>query len=350
MNKLAGRSTVVATTADVEREIVRMLWTFHFATQDQLSRLIWNDAAPMARRRLKPALTRLLTMHMIWREPRRTLPGYSSHTHGQASGGWYYGLTEAGKAWGSSRMPELRGLHCITREGYLSDPDRRTITHSVHCSEYCARLIQYLRTHPLAVGMFFETESTVLGAHLRMDCLLRLRLHRQAPPGEPRAPARPPWYVPWLPTLRTPTLPRTLDATFALEIDESSEHRQVLEDKALNYRRTFAYGLPGGQQVLAALGAEDVVPTVHWQTVLCPMDAPEPIEARLISFPIPVFVMKDEGRLATVWQAWSRGWPDAEVRMTTWALLNAARSLLSAPYLNQERRWVDLLGSPLDDE
>lgn len=156
--------------------------------------------------------------------------------------------------------------------------------------------------------------------------------------------------MPWLPTLRTPTLPGTLDATFALEIDESSEHRQVLEDKALNYRRTFAYGLPGGQQVLAALGGEDVVPTVHWQTVLCPMDAPEPIEARLISFPIPVFVMRDEGRLATVWQAWSRGWPDAEVRMTTWALLNAARSLLSAPYLNQEHRWVDLLGSPLDDE
>lgn len=339
-----------ATAADVEREIVRMLWTFHFATQEQLSRLIWNDGRPMVRRRLKPALTRLLTMHMIWQEPRKPLPGYSSHTHGKASGGWYYGLTAAGKSWGSTRMPELQGLHCITREGYLSDPDRRTITHSGHCTEYGVRLIQYLRQHPLSVGMFFETESTVLGAHLRMDCLIRLRLYRQAPRKESDMPARPPWYVPWLPTLRTPILPGTLDATFALEIDESSEGLQVLEDKARNYRRTFAYGLPGGQQVVAGMGVSDGVPTVHWQQVLCPMDAPEPIEARLISFPIPVFVMKDEGRLASVWQAWSRGWPGAEVRMTTWPLLNAARSVLSAPYLNQERRWVDLLGSPLGEE
>jgi hypothetical protein len=219
----------------------------------------------------------------------------------------------------------------------------------VHCTEYCTRLIQYLRQHPLTVGMFFETESTVLGAHLRIDCLIRLRLHRRTPQGRPPAPVRPSWYVPWLPTLRTPVLPGTLDATFALEIDESSEGLPVLEDKAYNYRRTFAYGLPGGQQVVAAMGDSDAVPTVHWQQVLCPMDAPEAIEARLISFPIPVFVMKDESRLSSVWQAWSRGWPGAEVRMTTWPLLNAARSVLSAPYLNQERRWVDLLGTPLGE-
>ena len=349
MNWAGGRSSVVYSVTDIEREVVRMLWTFHFATQDQLSRLIWNDGAPQARRRLKPALTRLLTMHMIWREPRKPLPGYSSHTHGKASAGWYYGLTDAGRLWGSTRLPELRGLHCTTREGYLSDPDRRTISHSVHCTEYGVRLIQYLRRHPLTVGMFFETESTVLGSHLRMDCLIRLRLHRQPPRAPSAASAGPPWFVPWLPTLRTPRLPGTLDATFALEIDESSEQLQVLEGKACNYRRTFAYGLPGGQQVVAATGVDDVVPTVHWQQVLCPVDVPEAIEARVISFPVPLFVMKDEGRLASVWQAWSRGWPGAEVRMTTWALLNAARSLMSAPYLNQERRWVDLLGSPLGE-
>ena len=347
MNRMVRRPPVIYTSADVEREIVRMLWTFHFATQDQLSRLIWNEGTGMARRRLRPALARLMTMHMIWREPRKPLPGYSSHELGRVSGGWYYGLTDAGKSWGSSRMPELRGLHCITREGYLSEADRRTITHSAHCTEYCTRLIQYLRHHPLTVGMFFETESTILGSHLRMDCLIRLRLYRETPPAQPVPPDRPPWHVPWLPTLRTPALPGTLDATFALEIDESSEKLQVLEDKALNYRRTFAYGLSGGQQVMAATGAEDAVPTVHWQQVLCPTNAPESIEARLISFPIPVFVMKDEVRLRNVWQAWTRGWPGAEVRMTTWAHLNAARSLLSAPYLNQEHQWVDLLGTAL---
>jgi hypothetical protein len=57
--------------------------------------------------------------------------------------------------------------------------------------------------------------------------------------------------------------------------------------------------------------------------------------------------MNSEQRLANVWQAWQQGWPNSEVRMTTWELLGQARSVMSAPYLNQDRQWVDLLGNPL---
>jgi hypothetical protein len=329
---------------DVEREIVRMLWVMHFATTDQISRLVWNEATPALRRRLAPALNRLRAMQMIWREPRRVSPGYASHLNGRASGGWYYGLTEMGRAWAASRMPELTVLHCITREGYMSDPDRRTITHSVHCTEYCARMIQHLRRHPLTLGLFFETESTVMGAHLRMDCLIRLRLYRRAPVATGTTPAPEPWYVPWLPTLRTVTVSRTLDATFALEIDEGTEKLAVLHRKALNYHRTFA----GGQRLLDVAGNETEIPAVHWQHVMCPTDVPDHIEAQLAYFPIPVFVMTNEQRLANVWQAWKEGWPGAEVRMTTWAHLDRSDSVLRAPYLNQERQWVDLLGRRLD--
>ncbi len=336
-------ATEVATSNDIERETMRMLWTFHFATTDQLSRLIWNVNTPAARRRLKPALERLRAMHMIWREPRRVSPGYASHLNGRASGGWYYGLTETGEAWAASHMPELRVLHCITREGYLRAPDRRTIAHSAHCTEYCTRMIQRLRADPRTVGMFFETESTVMGAHLRMDSLIRLRLYRDAPPEQIPGPARPPWFVPWLPTLRVSPVQGTLDATFALEIDEGSEKLAVLHGKAHNYRRTFE----GGQHMLDVAGNETNIPTVHWQKVLCPPDIPDQLEAQVNYFPIPVFVLNNDQRLANVWQAWKEGWPGAEVRMTTWEHLNTARSVLSAPYLNQHRRWVNLLGTPL---
>ncbi len=345
MSRASDSLTAEDVQAVVEREIVRMLWTFHFATTDQLSRLIWNDAARSSRRRLKTPLRRLLAMHLLWREPRKTSPGYRSHTNGRASGGWYYGLTAIGQAWAAKRMPELTVLHCITREGYLTDPDRRTITHSAHCTEYCTRLIQRLRSDRRAVGLFVETESTVMGAHLRMDGLIRLRLDRRAPMRDSMAAPVPPWQVPWLPTLRIPALPGTLDATFALEIDEGSEKLPVLEGKARNYRRTFI----GGHRLLDSAGNETDGPTVHWQQVMCPRDVPDHLAAQLTYFPIPVFVMNSDQRLANVWEVWRAGWPDAEVRMTTWAHLNRARSVLSAPYLNQERRWVDLLGSPLGE-
>jgi hypothetical protein len=247
-------------------------------------------------------------------------------------------------------MPELQALHCTTHEGYMTDPDRRTLTHSVHCTEYGTRMIQFLRTHPLIVGMFFETESTVLGGHLRMDCLIRLRLHRRPPAAPAPSAARPPWFVPWLLSLRTPAVPDTLDVTFALEIDEGSENLPVLHRKALNYRRTFIQGIPDSQQLLAAAGEDTELPTVQWQRVMCPLDSAEGIETQMAYFPIPVVVMTSEQRLANVWQAWGDGWSGAEVRMTTWAHLLRARSIMSAPYLNQERQWVDLLGTALADE
>ena len=328
---------------EVEREIVRMLWTFHFATPDQLSRLVCHVSTAGVRRRLTRAMERLQGMQMVWREARRSLPGYRGHSNGRLSGGWYYGLTEAGRAWAATRMPELQVLHCITREGYLSEPERRIITHAVDCTEYCTRMIAYLRYHPLTLGMFFETESTVMGAHLRMDCLIRLRLYRRTPPTSGAAPDRPPWYVPWLPTLRTVTVPGTLDTTFALEIDEGSEKLAVLEGKAQNYRRTYA----GGHHVLDVAGHTTDVPVVHWQRVMCPTQVRGQRDAEAPYFPIPVFVLTTDQRLANVWQAWNAGWPGAEVRMTTWAHLDRAPSVFNAPYLNQERQWVDLLGTPL---
>ena len=36
----------------------------------------------------------------------------------------------------------------------------------------------------------------------------------------------------------------------------------------------------------------------------------------------------------------------AEVRMTTWANLSQARSVMSALYINQHWQWTDLLGTP----
>ncbi len=334
-------------SAEVEREIVRMLWTFHFATPDQISRLIWNDAGRPWRRRLRAPLQRLLDMHMLWREPRKTSPGYRSHTNGRAAGGWYYGLTEVGRAWGATRLPELTVLRCITREGYLTDPDRRTITHSGHCTEYCTRMVQRLRNDPRTVGLFFETESTVLGAHLRMDCLIRLRLYRRAPAITTVLEQRLPWEAPWLPTLRTRTAPGTLDVTFALEIDEGSEGLDVLELKALNYRRTFTQGLPGGQRVRDASGNVTDLPTVHWQQVLCPIHLPNHLAAQVPYFPIPVLVMNSDQRLGNVWRVWHDRWPNSEVRMTTWERLNRAGSVMSAPYMNQDWVWVDLLGKRL---
>ncbi len=333
---------------DIERELVRMLWTFQFATTDQLTRLLWNASTPTLRRRTTMALQRLLDMFMVAREARRPLPGYRSQLNGRASAGYYYALTEAGRAWGGTTMPELLALHCTTREGYMTDSDRRTITHAVHCTEYGTRMIQYLRNHPLTLGMFFETESTVLGGHLRMDCLIRLRLHRRPPAAPVAVRDQPPWHVPWLGTLRTPSVAGTLDATFALEIDEGSENLAVLRAKALNYRRTFIQGVPGSQRLLAA-GVEADLPTVHWQRVLCPMESVDGSETQLVYFPIPLIIMNTEQRLANVWQFWSEGWPDAEVRMTTWALLERTRSVMRAPYLNQQRQWVDLLGNALNE-
>ncbi len=342
-----GGLTASYASGDVDREIVRMLWTFHFATPDQLSRLVCHGSTQGVRRRLARALERLMGMQMVWREARRSLPGYRGHSDGRLSGGWYYGLTEMGRAWAAARMPELQVLHCITREGYLSQAERRTITHSVDCTEYCTRMIEYLRDHPLTLGMFFETESTVLGAHLRIDCLIRLRLYRRTPAGSGAAAALPPWHVPWLPTLRVPTVAGALDATFALEIDEGSETLPILEGKARNYRRTFSQGVPGGQRLVGAGSQTPAAPVVHWQKVLCATDAGDDIAAQAPYFPIPVFVLTSDQRLANVWEAWRQGWPGAEVRMTTWAHLHRARSVLSAPYLNQQRQWVDLLGNGL---
>ncbi len=103
----------------------------------------------------------------------------------------------------------------------------------------------------------------------------------------------------------------------------------------------------GGQRLLDVGGNETDIPTVHWQKVMCPTDVAQHIDAQLTCFPIPVFVMTNDQRLANVCDAWRQGWPGAEVRMTTWAHLHRARSVMSAPYLNQHRCWVDLLGNPL---
>ena len=83
---------------DIERELVRMLWTFQFATTDQLTRLLWNASTPTLRRRTTMALQRLLDLFMVAREARRPLPGYRSQLNGRASAGYYYALTEAGRA------------------------------------------------------------------------------------------------------------------------------------------------------------------------------------------------------------------------------------------------------------
>ncbi len=104
--------------------------------------------------------------------------------------------------------------------------------------------------------------------------------------------------------------------------------------------------LPHTPTSLGQLGGQRV-PVVHWPKVLCATDAGDHSAAQAPYFPIPVFVLTSDQRLANVWEAWRQGWPGAEVRMTTWAHLHRARSVLSAPYLNQQRQWVDLLGNEL---
>src|SRR3712207_8899328 len=69
-----------------------------------------------------------------------------------------------------------RVLHCMTREGYMHEPERRTLAHSTHLTEYCTRMIHYLRDHPLTVGMFFETRSEEHTSELQSRQYLVCRL------------------------------------------------------------------------------------------------------------------------------------------------------------------------------
>ena len=325
---------------EVEREVLRMLWTFHWTSTAQLTRLVWGSNTGRHRTRLRPILQRLYANNLIWRTTWRFLPGYRAQQRGAVSGGWFYGLTELGKAQAAARLPALTMMHCMTREDYLSATERRTLLHSGHYTEWCTGLIEELRRHPATAGVFVETESTALGRHLRMDGLIRLRL-RQASQGVAGAVERPPWFVPWLPGLRAPLVPGLVDVTLALEIDEGTEHLAVIEGKGENYRRTYL----GGMQLPDASGAV-AFPSVAWDQVLCPANAPTDLHSRRLFFPITVLVVLGPQRLVNTWEAWQRGWSGSEVRMTSWQHIHEAGSIVRAPYVNQRQEWVGLLGHP----
>ncbi len=341
-SKLERRSHVVGrivTDMELEQEVLRMLWTFHWVSTAQLTRLVWGHNTGNYRTRLRPTLKRLLMADLIWQTSWRFLPGYRAQQRGAVSGGWFYGLTERGRARAMESMPQLRTIHCTTRENYLSATERRTMIHSSHYTEYCTGLIEELRNHPLVAGLFFETESTILGDHLRMDGLVRIRM-RQTPPQQVIG-ARPPWFVPWLPGLRDALEPGMVELTFAIEIDEGTEELPVIQRKGENYKRTYL----GGMQLLDALNAPSIHP-VPWQQVLCPVNTPpDPAYARL-SFPITVFIVIGPQRLSNVREFWQRGWSTSEIRMTSWQHIHQHGSIVRAPYKNHHGEWVDLLGHP----
>ncbi len=173
-----------------------------------------------------------------------------------------------------------------------------------------------------------------------MDGLIRLRRWQQRPPPQPMPP-RDPWFVPWSTSLRAASVRGMRDVTFALEIDEGTEPLGVLYRKAENYKRTYVGGMhqrdPAGQAAM---------PTVAWDTILCPTNTPADREARKYFFPVPLVVVPSAQRLANVFAVWQRGWPGSEVRMTSWEHINQQGSIVEAPYLNQHRQWVDWLGYP----
>jgi hypothetical protein len=336
------RIAIKAVEAELEHEVLRMLWTFHFASTAQLTRLIWSGYTESNRKRLRRTLERLLTVHLIWREPLRLLAGFRGHSFGKVSGGWFYGLTEQGRQVVLEHLPHLAGIHCLTRDAYLSLGDRRTLRHAFHYTEYCTGLIEELRRHPLTAGLFFDTECTRLGSHLRMDGLFRMRLWRKPPPHAIHRDDAPPWYVPWLSSLREPLVSGLFDATFAIEIDEGSEELRVLVRKAENYRRTYAGGM-----VARSGESESGHLLVDWPSILCPAGTESAPELRTFFFPIPVVIVPGPQRLINVFEAWQRGWATSEVRVTSWFHIHERGSIVKAPYLNQNRQWVDLLGRPL---
>jgi hypothetical protein len=317
--------------ADIENEVLRMLWTFHWASTAQLTRLVWGHNTGNYRTRLRPALERLYMSDLVWRTSWRFLPGYRAQQRG---------ATERGKARAAESLPELSTLHCVTREDYLSATERRTLLHSGHYTEYCTGLIEELRHHPLTAGLFFETECTLLGRHLRMDGLIRVRLHR-TPPIAVGAPTHDPWFVPWQSGLRELLHPSKVDLTFALEIDEGTEQLSVLHRKAQNYKRTYL----GGVQLLDAMDKPTIQP-VAWDQVLCPPNMLTGAASRTRCFPVTIVVVNGPQRLSNVMDVWQQGWGGSEVRMTSWRHINEAGSIVRAPYRNQHGAWVDLTGHP----
>lgn len=328
----------------LEREVLRMLWHVHFASTAQLTRLVVGAAAVQHRARLRPTLTRLYATDQVWREARRLLPGYRSHAGGAVSGGYYWGLTERGRRIIMERLPDLSALRCLTREGYMSAAERRTILHSGHYTEWCTNLIETLRFHRRCRGVFLETESTRLGAHLRMDGLIRFRLLETNPPESEEQSDEyvRPWDVPWM-ELRAAPIGGTVDVTLALEIDEGTEQLDTITRKALNYRRTYV----GGFQDRSNNVESGSIAAVPWADVLCPMSGGSTPALRRMAFPIPVFVVPGTKRLYNVFAAWQQGWNGSEVRMTSWRDLQGRPSVIAAPYLNQHGKWVDLLGHEL---
>jgi hypothetical protein len=322
----------------IELEVLRMLWVFHFASTAQLARLVWGENTDWNKQRLRRTLEPMLRNDLIWREPFRISPGFRSHAHGKTSGGWFYGITQLGRAKAVHHLPQLAGVHCLTREGFLTDSERRIMQHSLNYTEYCTGLIDALRAHPLTAGMFFDTECTRLGSHLRMDGLFRLRLRRTLPQQAEQSDQLP-WFVPWLTTLRSPLLSTHLDVTFAIEIDQGSEELKIIERKAENYMRTYGGGLNttiAGDQ-----------PTVAWHEILCPPGIPNDVELRKFYFPITVFIVPGAQRMVNVLAAWQRGWPTSEIRVTSWQHIHETGSIVKAPYLNRQHGWVDLLGRSL---
>ncbi len=233
----------------IEAEILRMLWTLHFVSMKQLCRLMYGKVSRRRLKRLSNTLDLMYSRGWVWREPWRMIPGYEGHMHGFNSGGWFYGLMEEGRKHVIDELEilELRTIHCMTREAYFSGASRRSIVHSTHYTEYLTRFIEETRRSPFTMGIYIDTECTLLGRHLRMDGLLRYRRYRQEPPRVMERQAQlatlPPWHVPWQYSLRLPASAEVLDRTYAIEIDESTEQLSIIQRKAENYKRTFLGGM-----------------------------------------------------------------------------------------------------------
>ena len=325
------------TDEEVEREIMRMLWIFHWTSTAQLARLIWGSNTGRHRTRLRPILQRLYDYRSDLAHELALFARLSRAAARRGLRRMVLWADEAGKNGGCrpASRADHRALH--DARGLLKATERRALHHSGHYSEFCTGLIEELRHHPVTTGLFIETECTRLGTHLRMDGLLRVRLRRSpgtlAPSAEPS-----PWFVPWMAELSGPLAAGMVDVTLAIEIDEGTEELAIIEQKAENYRRTYLAGLQGSDG--------SAIPAVAWPEMLCPPQTPADPHVRRLFFPVPVFVVLGPQRLVNVWEAWQRGWSGSELRITSWQHIHEAGSIVRAPYVNQRREMVDLIGHP----
>ncbi len=201
----------------------------------------------------------------------------------------------------------------ITKDGALESTQRVIHSHMLDQAEFITRLIADLRSIDSFVGIDVWPEYTALG-HIRIDALIIVRFSRQgalhALPGSKRSARWTPWLIP---ADSYPLDERFhVERLFALEIDRTTEELSVIREKGADYRTAYIAGL--------------------WRDLIG-------------TFPIPTFVVKSEARLASIHQAFSRGWWNSQPPQGR-AICYAA-TFNRLPHSIVDGYWVDDVGATI---